>query len=210
MTMNELKILAAVALAVVLGASAAPQETAGGLRYFTRAALESADMGGIAEYIDATLTKCPAAFAAAENLAATRAGRERDALLLRVELARNLEAYVRAYHTRKPEARDRKLLAWQGAKEMGNFLAYFEAERLRGEARAHLIASIIQSVHKTLPPFDILDFIKIVCMLLTKFRVKQFIQLLKILYREIQQTLIIKVDIKIFIMKLLLNLPQQS
>ena len=43
MTMNELKILAAVALAVVLGASAAPQETAGGLRYFTRAALESAD-----------------------------------------------------------------------------------------------------------------------------------------------------------------------
>ncbi|MBO7686754.1 MAG: hypothetical protein J6V72_10245, partial [Kiritimatiellae bacterium] len=135
---NGLKVFAVVSLVVVLGASAAPQETAGGLRYFTRAALESADMGGIAEYIDATLVKCPAAFAAAEDLATTRAGRERDALLLRVELARNLENYVRAYHTSKPEARDRELMAWQGAKEMGNFFAYFEAERLRGEARARL------------------------------------------------------------------------
>ena len=79
-------------VAVVLGASAAPQETAGGLRYFTRAALESADMDGIAEYIDATLAKCPAAFAAATDLAATRAGRARDALVQRVELARSLEA----------------------------------------------------------------------------------------------------------------------
>ena len=125
-------------VAVVLGASAAPQETAGGLRYFTRAALESADMDGIAEYIDATLAKCPAAFAAATDLAATRAGRARDALVQRVELARSLEAYVRAYHTRKPEARDRELMAWQGAKEMDNFFAYFKAERLRDEARAKL------------------------------------------------------------------------
>ena len=125
-------------VAVVLGASAAPQETAGGLRYFTRAALESADMDGIAEYIDATLAKCPAAFAAATDLAATRAGRARDALVLRVELARSLEANVRAYHTRKPEARDRELMAWQGAKEMDNFFAYFKAERLRDEARAKL------------------------------------------------------------------------
>ena len=135
---KELRVLAVVSLAVVLGASAAPQETAGGLRYFTRAALESADMGGIAEYIDATLAKCPAAFAAATDLAATRTGRERDALVLRVELARNLETYVRAYHTRKPEARDRELMAWQGAKEMDNFLAYFAAERLRDGARAEL------------------------------------------------------------------------
>ena len=125
-------------VAVVLGASAAQQETAGGLRYFTRAALASADMDGIAEYIDATLAKCPAAFAAATDLAATRAGRARDALVLRVELARSLEAYVRAYHTRKPEARDRELMAWQGAKEMDNFFAYFKAERLRDEARAKL------------------------------------------------------------------------
>ena len=135
---NELRVLAVASLAVVLGASAAPQETAGGLRYFTRAALESADMDGIAEYIDATLAKCPAAFAAATDLAATRAGRARDALVQRVELARSLEAYVRAYHTRKPEARDRELMAWQGAKEMDNFLAYFKAERLRDGARAKL------------------------------------------------------------------------
>ena len=135
---NELMVLAVASLAVVLGASAAPQETAGGLRYFTRAALESADMDGIAEYIDATLAKCPAAFAAATDLAATRVGRDRDALVLRVKLARSLEAYVRAYHTRKPEARDRELMAWQGAKEMDNFFAYFKAERLRDEARAKL------------------------------------------------------------------------
>ena len=79
---NELRVLAVASLAVVLGASAALQETAGGLRYFTRAALASADMDGIAEYIDATLAKCPAAFAAATDLAATRASQKRIGALL--------------------------------------------------------------------------------------------------------------------------------
>ena len=135
--MKKLIVALAAACATCLSA-AQTQETAGGLRYFTRVALESVNMDGIAEYIDATLAKCPAAFAAATDLAATRTGHERDALLLRIEIARSLESYVRARHSRKPEAKDMELLAWQGAKEMGNFLAYFEAERLRGAARAKL------------------------------------------------------------------------
>lgn len=79
--MKKLIVALAAACATCLPA-AQTQETAGGLRYFTRAALASADMNGIPEYIDATLAKCPAAFAAATDLAATRASQKRIGALL--------------------------------------------------------------------------------------------------------------------------------
>lgn len=114
------------------------QETAGEYAYFTKAALESADMAGVAGDIDATLGRCAAEFAAAEALAAGRSGHERDAILSRVELARSLESYIRRRHTSDEGKKDAELLAWQGAMEMRSFFAYFAAERLRGEARAAL------------------------------------------------------------------------
>ena len=133
MSINKI-MFAAAACAAMLSA-AQPQETAGELAYFTKDAFDSADMSGIADDIESTLSQCPAAFAAAEDLAATRTGRERDAILTRVEIARSLRLYIRARHSRDPGAKDKELLAWQGAMEMQSFFAYFNAERLRNEAR---------------------------------------------------------------------------
>lgn len=125
------------------------QETVGEYAYFTKAALETADMAGVAGDIDSILGRCAAEFAAAEALAAGRTGHERDAILSRVEIARSLESYIRRRHTPDAGKKDAELLAWQGAMEMRSFFAYFAAERLRDEARAALSES------KTL---DIRDF----------------------------------------------------
>ena len=135
--MKNLIVALAAACAAWLSA-AQTQETAGSLAYFTKEAFVNADMRGIADDIDSTLARCSAALAAAEDIASTRTGHERDAILLRIEIARSLESYVRARHSRKPEAKDLELMAWQGAMEMRGFLNYFVAEKVRSAARAKL------------------------------------------------------------------------
>lgn len=122
-----------------------PQETGGLYGYFTKTALASADMDGVADDIDTILERCSAEFAAAEALATGRSGHERDAILSRVEIARNLESYIRRRHTPDEDKMDAELLAWQGAMEMRSFFAYFAAERLRDAARG------------ALPPAEVLD-----------------------------------------------------
>ena len=62
--MKNLIVALAAACAAWLPA-AQTQETAGSLAYFTKEALASADMRGIADDIDSTLARGPAAFAAA-------------------------------------------------------------------------------------------------------------------------------------------------
>ena len=133
------KIFASVAmLSFTVLSAAQPQETEGAYAYFTKEALAAVDMRGMAEEIETVLAKCGSELSAAEDLASTRGGRERDAILLRVEIARNLAAYIRARHSRHPGGKDREILAWQGAMEMKNFFSYFKAERLRDEAKAAL------------------------------------------------------------------------
>ena len=138
--LESILALAAALPAFCLGGDvpANRQETAGEYAYFTKAALEFADMAGVADDIDSILERCSAEFAAAEALATGRSGHERDAILSRVELVRSLESYIRRRHTSDEGKKDAELLAWQGAMEMRSFFAYFAAERLREEARAAL------------------------------------------------------------------------
>ena len=80
MSINKI-MFAAAACAAMLSA-AQPQETAGELAYFTKDAFDSADMSGIADDIESTLSQCPAAFAA--DPCRGRYGRIRDIVLNRI------------------------------------------------------------------------------------------------------------------------------
>ncbi|MBP5543948.1 MAG: hypothetical protein ILM98_07725 [Kiritimatiellae bacterium] len=122
------------------------QETVGEYAYFTKAALETADMAGVAGDIDSILGRCADELSAAEALAAHRIGHERDAILSRVEIARHLESYIRRRHTPDESAKDSELLAWQGAMEMRSLFAYFTAERQRGETLAKLPAAEVLDI----------------------------------------------------------------
>lgn len=105
----------------------------GKLDYFEPYALERADMTGVKEGIDKILSRCEAEFAAAEQVAVKRSGRERDMVAMRIEIGRRLERYVRERHG---GAKDVELMAWQGAEELRQLFTYFAVERRRDEARA--------------------------------------------------------------------------
>ena len=112
--------------------------TAGRLEYFTEDALKGADLGGVKEMIDDTLSKCEKTCREAEAFAGRLSGRDRDQVLARVELTRRLRSYIEKRHL--PAERDFEILAWQGAEEMKCFFEYFRETAGFFEQKAKLPA----------------------------------------------------------------------
>lgn len=132
----RVELLSCVALAAFVGFAGT-----GKLDYFEPEALAQADMEGVKEGIERQLGRCASEFAAAEELAAKRSGRERAMILDRVEIGRRLERYVRERHL--DGAKDLELMAWQGAEELRNLWCYFAAEKRREEARGAAPAPVV-------------------------------------------------------------------
>lgn len=102
--------------------------------YFTKEALATADMAGVAENVDWTLGEAEGRFARAAAVSARLTGYAADMIETRLELARRLRNYVVRRH--RVGTREMELLAWQGAEELKSFYAYFAAEERRHEAKA--------------------------------------------------------------------------
>jgi len=115
-----------------------PPQTAGRLEYFREDALRNADLRGVKELIDETLSTCEDVCREAEKLASHLSGRDRDQVLSRVEITRRLRDYTAKRHL--PDEKDFEILAWQGAEELKVFYEYF-----REVARYHVRKSKLPS-----------------------------------------------------------------
>lgn len=116
----------------------------GRLKYFTADALATADLEGVKELIDGIVARCDGECAAAEKLAATLVGRERDEVLARVEITRRLKDYILLRH--RPEEKDMEVMAWQGAEEMRCLLEYFSEVAKYSKLKAGLPAAVTLNV----------------------------------------------------------------